>query len=471
MAESFPFKLYSKLPVPLQNMCCSLAGIQMIHQRFNTTFHDFKKFLQNSEWWSLNELKTFQDEKLKDLIQYTYDTVPYYRELFDNEKLKPSDIKTQDDLYKIPILNKTIIRERMADLLSTAIPEKKRVHGKTGGTTGTALKLCYDQNAVPRHWATVWRGRNRWGIGHKDEFISFAGRNVVPLDSMDPPFWRRNIFFHQTYVSVHHLTVENMPALADYLCRRKVRCYVGYPSGIYLVARYFIENQVRLPHPPEIVFTTSESLLPFQREAISTAFSTKVTDRYAASELCVGITTCEKNNYHVDMEYGITEFLPLEHSNGSDQKRKVVCTGFWNLAMPLIRYDIGDQVSVAPEGYQCECGRQSTVVESIDGRIESYIITPDGRRLGRLDFLFKNTKNIIEAQLYQEDISLMTVKIVQSPSYSMKDEKELLNHMRKFMGKQINISFEYVPEIPREPNGKLRQIVSKLDVNIHKDQK
>ena len=463
MAESILFKLYGQFPVPFQNLCCTLAGLQMRYKRFNTTFHDFKNFLQQSEWWSLNELKAFQDEKLRNLIQYAYDTVPYYRELLDNEKLKPTDIKTQDDLYKIPILTKSIVRERLHDLLSAAIPENKRVHGKTGGTTGTALKLYYEQNTVPRNWAIVWRDRNRWGIEHKDEFISFAGRNVVPLNSLKAPFWRRNMFYHQTYVSVHHLTVGNMPVLADYLCKRKVRYYTGYPSGIYLVARYFIENQIRLPHPPEIVFTASESLLPYQRETISAAFSTQVTDLYAASELCVSVGTCNKNIYHVDMEYGITEFLAIEHSNGTDQKRKVVCTGFWNLAMPLIRYDIGDQVSVAPEGYQCECGRQSTVVKSIDGRIESYIITPDGRRLGRLDFLFKDTANIKEAQLYQDNISMVKIKIVKTPSYSTKDENTLKKNMRKFMGDQIELSFEYVSEIPREPNGKFRQIVSKVN--------
>ena len=462
MTDSFAFKLYSSLPVVLQNLSCSFAGIRMKRQRFNKVFDNFKTFLRKSEWWTTEDLNEYQNEKLNQLILYCYQTVPYYRELFDYKRLKPRDIKTQDDLYKIPVLTKSIIRQRSNDLLSTAIPPQKRIKGKTGGTTGTALKLFYDQESGPRQWATVWRGRNRWGISHKDDFISFAGRDVVPLNSLKPPIWRRNLPYHQTYVSVHHLTVQNMPALADYLCSRKVKYYTGYPSGIYLVALYFIENNIRLPYPPEIVFTGSETLLPFQRDAISIAFSTLVTDLYAASERCVGITTCEKNHYHVDMEYGITEFLPIKNTNNLTNSRKVVCTGFWNLAMPLIRYDIGDYVTLAEDGFTCACGRQSTPVKSIDGRIESYVITPDGRRLGRLDFLFKETHKIREAQLLQDEISKLRIRIVKTDNYNQKDEVKLKESINKFIGEQIELVFEYIDKIPREANGKFRQIVSKL---------
>jgi phenylacetate-CoA ligase len=108
-------------------------------------------------------------------------------------------------------------------------------------------------------------------------------------------------------------------------------------------------------------------------------------------------------------------------------------------------------------------------VERIDGRIESYIVTPDGRYLGRLDFLFKNTDAIEEAQLYQDALDHLTVRIVRSPHYADQHEKALMRDLRRYLGNEIRIDLEYLSEIPREANGKFRQIVSKVFLDRHAD--
>jgi len=450
------------MPVWAQNICCSIVGIKMVRERFGRAFREFIAFLEESQTRSLNELKEFQNEKLREIIRHAYETVPYYREVMDERKLTPSDIQTVEDLPKLPILTKQILRSRTDDFLSSAIPRNKMISGKTGGTTGTSLKLFFDRKTSPRHWAIVWRGRRRWGIDIRDAFISLGSLSVIPLDTMKPPFWRRNLPYHQTFVSVHHLTVSNMAAIAEYLCRRKnIKYYSGFPSGWYLIGKYFLENNISLPHPPKVIITGSESLLPHQRSTLSEAFKCPVTDYYGASECCIGISTCEKNNYHHDMEFGATELVDFPDS--PERVRKVLCTGFWNRAMPLIRYDIGDLVTQPKDPTaSCSCGRASPMVERIDGRTESYILTPDGRRLGRLSFLFKSSTNIEEAQFVQKEISSVTTKVVKGGNYSSQDEQSLLADMRHCMGDEIEINIEYVQEIPREPNGKFRQIISRV---------
>ena len=158
------------------------------------------------------------------------------------------------------------------------------------------------------------------------------------------------------------------------------------------------------------------------------------------------------------MEFGAVEFLPLPDFDS--KVCRIVCTGFKNPAMPLIRYDIGDIATLSEE--TCPCGRQSPAVTKIDGRIESYIVTPDGRQLGRLDFLFKDSDRIEEAQLVQETPDQLSVFIVRSPGYDASDERSLNADLRRYLGDRIRIDIEYVPEIPREPNGKFRQIVSRV---------
>ena len=458
MTNSLIFHIYSKVPVWTQNVVCSLAGFQMRRQRYNKVFHDAYDFLKKSQWWSLEEQKEYQNEQLRQVIRHAFNTVPYYREIFDERKLTPKDIQTVDDLPKLPILEKATIRERFVDLQSRKWPEKKKVYGHTGGTTGMALQLVADVATQPWQWAVWWRHRARFGLKLHDPFIVFAGRNVVPLTSMNPPIWRRNLPIHQTYVSVHHLTHNNMPFLAEYLKKRRVVYYSGYPSALYLVATYFLESGIRLPNPPQFVVTGAETLLPHQRRVIEQAFETEVADQYGASEQCGNISECEKHTYHVDMEFGAVEFLPLE--NIASNVRRIVCTGFCNMAMPLIRYNIGDIATIA-EG-SCSCGREAPIVEKIDGRIESYIITPDGRQLGRLDFLFKDSRQIEEAQLIQDELDHLMVKVVRSSNYSQTDEMSLFHDLRNYLGEEISIDIDYVSEIPRSGNGKFRQIVSKV---------
>jgi phenylacetate-CoA ligase len=205
-----------------------------------------------------------------------------------------------------------------------------------------------------------------------------------------------------------------------------------------------------------MTFTGAETLLPHQRRVIEEAFSTTVSDQYGASEQCGNISECEKFRYHVDMEFGAVEFLPIPGM--PDNIRRIVCTGLRNSAMPLIRYDTGDIATVSDE--KCSCGRKAPVVEKIDGRIESYIITPDGRQMGRLDFLFKKSDNIKEAQLIQDDISIVKFRIVKNNRYNEEDERKLIKDIHAYMGKSFRIELEYVDTIPRERNGKFRQIVS-----------
>jgi phenylacetate-CoA ligase len=206
-----------------------------------------------------------------------------------------------------------------------------------------------------------------------------------------------------------------------------------------------------------VTTTGAETVLPHQRRAIEEAFETEVADQYGACEHCGNISECEEHRYHVDMEFGIIEFVPAaDLPSGS---HRIICTALHNPVMPLIRYDIGDLASVSDT--PCPCGRKSTVVSRIDGRIEAYIVTPDGRRLGRLDFLFKDTANIVEAQLVQATPDTVTAKIVRGRNYSARDEADLLASMRRYLGDEIAIEFEYLAEIPRGRNGKFRQIVSR----------
>jgi phenylacetate-CoA ligase len=139
----------------------------------------------------------------------------------------------------------------------------------------------------------------------------------------------------------------------------------------------------------------------------------------------------------------------------------VVCTGFGNYATPLIRYDVGD-VAVQSRQAVCQCGRGGTLIDRIVGRTEDYVLTPDGRLVGRLDHLFKDAVRVKHAQIVQTEIDEVIIRIVKDHAYTMEDEQEILREARLRLGSSIDIRFEYVDEIPRTKNGKFRFIISNV---------
>ena len=103
-----------------------------------------------------------------------------------------------------------------------------------------------------------------------------------------------------------------------------------------------------------------------------------------------------------------------------------------------------------------------TVIESIDSRVEDYVVTPERKRIGRLDHMFKDLIHIKESQTLQRSPGAITVRLVRRPSYDAAAERELLAETRKRLGPSIRIDIEYVSEIPRSRSGKFRAVVSEL---------
>jgi phenylacetate-CoA ligase len=238
-------------------------------------------------------------------------------------------------------------------------------------------------------------------------------------------------------------------------------CYAeGYPSALHLVSRAMIDEGRCLPKGRlKGVFTSSESLLAYQREAIEEAFGAPVRDHYASTEHVVAMTACEQNHLHVDMEFGIVEVEPVEETE--DWVRgPLIVTGLGVPAAPMIRYRIGDVGTRSK--HACACGRPGEVFLDIDGRIEDYVVTPSGRMVGRLDHVFKGRFDIAEAQIVQDDAGGLQVFVVPAPEFNDQSIRLLTRSLRDRLGENMDVRVDIVDGIAREPNGKFRAVKSSL---------
>ena len=210
------------------------------------------------------------------------------------------------------------------------------------------------------------------------------------------------------------------------------------------------------------IITSSETLYPEQKQIIEEMFCCKVFDWYGLFERVAAIGTCEQGIYHIIEDYGYTELI--EQSDGF---KEIVSTGFNNRFMPLIRYKTGDLVKLPrSDKNKCPCGRHFRMVESIVGRKDECIMLPDGRKIERLDFIFKGDIAILEGQIYQYRNYAVEIRIVPDKGFSSQDESKIINNARERLGSEILIKVVCVKKIPRTKNGKLQMVVSELAGHI-----
>jgi len=195
------------------------------------------------------------------------------------------------------------------------------------------------------------------------------------------------------------------------------------------------------------------------------AFQCKVYNWYGNAEQVGNIVECEEGNLHVKEDHSFVEFIgPDGRPAQPGELAEMVCTGFGNYAMPLIRYRVGDMAVLSDK--KCPCGRSGRIVERIVGRVEDVVVTPDGRHVGRLDHLFKDMLNVKEAQIFQENVNDLEIRIVKRPQFSEKDMRLLMQEARLRLGNKIKIHVRFVDTIKREPSGKLRFVISKVQTAI-----
>jgi phenylacetate-coenzyme A ligase PaaK-like adenylate-forming protein len=452
--------IYASLPIFAQNAACTWAGYRRSRLRYTPHFYHTLEEWERTLTASLATLHEIQWQRLERLIEHARSNVPYYRDI-------PAAVKTTDTsesirltLSRIPPLEKSDYRGHTPDFVARNIPRGHFIPGKTSGTTGTALKLWWTPEAVGEEFAAFWRGAHSLGAQINDPRMTFNGQTITPIRQHEPPFWRTNYWNRQTLFSSYHCSPEHLPHYVDAVHSSRAAFAQGYPSFMYLVALAML--QADRPLPPGRLkgcFTSSESLLANQRAVIERAFGAPVQDRYAASELCISMTQCKNERYHVDMEFCIVE---VEHQEETSEwvRGPILATGLGNCGTPFIRYRIGDIGTKLKR--PCDCGRAGDVFLSVDGRVEDYVVTPDGAKVGRLDHIFKEQLDVAEAQILQESPRAIDVLLVACDSFDKKSEIRLLRKFRSRLGSKIQISIRYVDSIPREPNGKFRAVKSKI---------
>jgi phenylacetate-CoA ligase len=415
--------IYDSLPIWAQTVAVNVKSRRNFRKKYGPVFHQWLGELARNEQKSRDELLHQQDAALRDLLAYAVRHVPAYKG------------RSPERLSEWPVLEK---REITAAHRSDEFRPGDWMELHTSGTTGTPLTVVFSREYHQIEMAFRWRHKAWAGVPFLSSGAYVAGHPVVPVDQTQPPFWRWDRYEKRLLCSSYHLAPHNAPAYAAAFQKYRPDFIHGYPSSLCQLGGY----------QPKAVFTASETLLDHQRAAIAAGFGAPVFNWYGNTEMTCNIVQCAAGNLHYRTDYGVLEL----EADGT-----MIVTGLNNRAMPLIRYRIGDR-AVAKAG-TCPCGVAFPLIERIEGRVEDYVRTPDGRLVGRLDHLFKDARQVREAQIVQRQLDEIIVRVVREPGF---DEAPVRAEARQRLGAGMRVRFEYLDAIPRTAAGKLRFVVSEL---------
>lgn len=458
--------MYHHLPGWARTVVAAGRGAYLNYWRYDDRTEQLVCEALDRESWSSGRWKQWQEERLAYILHRAATQVPFYRECWARRSPQAGS-RPWEHLENWPILEKEEVRRNPQAFVAEDRRTWWMFPEHTSGTSGTPLTLWRRRETQRRWYALLEARMRRWhGVSRHDRWAILGGQLVVPVSQTTPPFWVWNPALHQLYMSSFHLSPEFAPHYLDALKLHNVKYLLGYTSALEFLAREAIRLG-RTNLKMAVVLTNAEPLSSMQRSLISEAFQCPVRDSYGMAEMVSAASECREGNMHLWPEVGMIEVLD-EHGHVPDGvPGDLVCTGLINDDMPLIRYRVGDRAALqAANATPCACGRLLPSLAALEGRTDDVLHTADGRRIGRLDPIFKGGLPVLEAQVIQETLGRIRVRYVPSHEFSQDSARELMHAVREYVG-PMEVILEPLHRIPREPSGKFRAVICEFAKGNH----
>jgi phenylacetate-CoA ligase len=455
---------YDRAPAPARHVLTSARGWFLTRIRYSQQTFAFLRQLRRNETWTLEQMHEYQTGALRRTIEHALRSVPYYA------RYTPTDLRSPEDLRRLPILTREAALAHQEDLLSSDVTPRERIRAGTTGTTGANLKIAYTEQLARENWAFLLRQWNWAGISPRSPRITFQGARIVPAERREPPYWTYNLPERQILASIFHLSTRTAPAYLQLLRENRGRVLEGFPSVLGILADFADARDLRIPM--RVIFTSGEPLYPSLRAKVELAFGARIFDTYGMTEYCGLIQECEAGRMHLAPEYG---FLEILDDSGEPVKPgtegRFVWTGFLNRAMPLVRYCIGDR-GRWNDADPCPCGRAFPQVVPTITRESDILHCPDGRVFSprALNQLLKQASSLRFCQFVHSRPDRLVVRgVVGSRSgnasmqtHAANDLMHIRARVQHLLGERMRVSAEIAAEPISRPGGKIPLIVNEV---------
>ncbi len=405
--------------------------------------------LLNAQWRDPQAVRLLREKKFRHLIRHTYESVPYYRKLFDDAGLSPGDIKTLDDIAYIPISEKKDLQAAGTDAItSSSFPAASLHSSKTSGSSGRPFTILQEARWLRVRKAMFQRALMASGYhpGRKAVFQRFSKKRAA--------WWER----------ARYLSYEHPPdqVLAE-INRYGAWLLYGWVTPIRQLAEYIQQSGTKVVSLQAIV-TTAETLDGGTRRLIETAFDTPVYEIFGLTEMGSVAWECPAHNgFHVAEDTAILESVPS--AGGAEN---LIMTNLDLLAMPFIRYAPGDLGSFAADD-PCPCGRTFARLARIEGRIVECVRLADGRVVSpfELTMALEKVAGLNRYQIIQEALDRFTVRF-EGPVAGQAERAAVRNAITGVVGDDVTVTVKHQEclDPPPGPRQKFKVVECRLPDDI-----
>ena len=438
---------------PYQRFCCNVVlptADVMLGQHVRSRLADLLEF----QWAPPEEIEGYRTRRLQELVRFSVERVPFYRAAFERLGIAPDDIRTPNDLPKLPTVTKQNLRDSFAALRVEGY-RGREYEMKSSGSTGVQTTVVIDNACNDEVFATQllfwsWGG---FAMGQSHLQTGMSTRRGITKRLKD-------VVFRCQYRSAFDLTDRAVEEIVQTIERGSIGALFGYASSIYVIAR-FMEKRGR-HRRMACIFTWGDSLFPHYRDQIERVFSCRVNDCYGLGEGLQCAAQCEYHDALHEAMHGV--ILEIVDHDGQPVPvgtlGRVVVTRLEPGPMPLIRYETGD-VAHFVDG-ACPCGRSLRRVSRILGRATDIVTTPGGDRLIVHFFtqIFEMIPQIAQFQVRQDRPEAITVLFVKGGGFDESHLDQVRNQIRAHCVYPLEITFTSVDDIPPEQSNKRRFVIS-----------
>lgn len=457
-------RLFKILPHNLQNALISVYNKRAYQIRYGGAYKHYREEKEKNRNLTRAELLSLQKERYQHFISYAVEHSVYYA----NTLKHIEGFADINNIASLPIVDKEVLRTHINNIV-VKTDEKFDVH-KTGGTTGKSLEVKFFARNTQERFAFLDEFRARFGYELGKKTAWFSGKSILTdKDVKKHRFWKTDVLHKVRYYSTFHIKNEYLQYYVENLMAFQPEYFVGFPSTILDIAKFGIANNYQYPKgATKAIFPTAETITSEMRTVIEGFFKAKMYDQYASSEGAPFIFECVHGNLHLELQSGVFEVL--DGNNMPTQSGRLVVTSFTTEGTPLIRYDIGDSITLDDPEKICSCGNNNPMVLEILGRVDDYVFSPENGKinLGNISNTLKNTHGIISFQVVQDALNQLDIYLVSDASeYNQKIETIFLNNWRDRVGHEMNLNLHHVEEIPVEKSGKFRIVKNNIKHLIH----
>ncbi|HEY9572123.1 MAG TPA: phenylacetate--CoA ligase family protein [Pusillimonas sp.] len=439
-------------PVAVQDAGISLYNTHLYRQRHQGEYQAYQHYYREFEQAGADQIAHEAARRQALFLQWATEKSPWYA---------PQRGKA---LHEFPILEKEQLLANM-DQIRT-MEEREGIVSLTGGTTGASMKVIYHPEDMQERFALKDYFRSRYGYKLGRKVAWFSGKSLLrPTDLASGRVWRDDHINKIRFFSTFHIGPNNFEAYWRALQDFQPDYLVGFPSSVLDLCAMAQERGLQYSGKVDTFFPTAETVLPVHRELIPATLGCRVVDQYAASEGAPFILQCPQGSLHIHPLTGVFEVV--DEAMQPAREGEILVTSFTTRGTPLIRYRIGDRISLAPDDYRCPCGSCFPVVKHIDGRTADFIWSPENGKvnLGNISNSTKDAEGIICFQIVQEAPDAVNVAVMANQRFTPEQRKHFLHALALRLGQGMRIDLNVVDQIPREASGKFRIVKNHLSAD------